>query len=123
MTNFLFAHQVDVLADETKAAVRRLNSRQLLKGVHLNRHFPWIPDLLESLPRIISKPVMPSGLLDMLDLFNVGYSLQSISVLSPILEATEKLELLPARPRRTDYYHKREGESDRKDQRHKGICV
>ncbi|KAJ5629520.1 cytochrome P450 [Penicillium herquei] len=69
VTNFLFSHQVNVLGDEKNAATLRHNSHNLLQGTHLNRHFPWIPDLMESLPQFISKPMMPSGLLDMHELF------------------------------------------------------
>ncbi|KAJ5591481.1 uncharacterized protein N7459_001850 [Penicillium hispanicum] len=69
VTNFLFAHQIDILADESKAAELRHNSHNLLQGIHLNKHLPWIPDFLDSLPYSISKPMMPSGLIDMLALF------------------------------------------------------
>ncbi|KAJ6036817.1 cytochrome P450 [Penicillium herquei] len=68
-TNFLSSHQVDVLRDERNAATLRHNSHNLLQCVHLNRHFPWVPDLIESLPEFISKPMVPSGLLDMHELF------------------------------------------------------
>jgi hypothetical protein len=71
-TNFLFAHQVDLLADERKCAEARHNTYELLKGVHANKHFPWIPDFLESLPMSISRPIMPPGLIDMLDLRDVS---------------------------------------------------
>lgn len=70
--NFLFAQQSNVLADEAKAATMRHNSNQLLQGIHINKHFPWLPDFLESLPLAISKPLMPPGLIDMLDLFEVS---------------------------------------------------
>ncbi|TGO50437.1 hypothetical protein BELL_1816g00010 [Botrytis elliptica] len=70
VTNFLFAHQVDVLSDETQAAVLRHNSCQLLMGININKHLPWIPDFLESLPLSISKPIMPPGLVDMHALFD-----------------------------------------------------
>jgi hypothetical protein len=72
VTNFLFAHQTDLLADETKAAALRHNSNELLMGININKHFPWLPDFLESLPLIISKPLMPPGLIDMLALFDVS---------------------------------------------------
>ena len=71
-TNFLFAHQTNVLADEAKAAVLRHNSFELLMGIHVNKHFPWLPDLLESLPLSFSRPMMPPGLIDMLELFDVS---------------------------------------------------
>ncbi|KAJ6136314.1 Cytochrome P450 [Penicillium capsulatum] len=71
VTNFLFAHRVDMLADQQKAATSRQNSKQLLLGIHLNKHFPWIPSFLEALPLAISKPLMPPGLIDMLALFEV----------------------------------------------------
>lgn len=41
-------------------------------GINVNKHFPWLPDFLESLPLSISKPMMPPGLVDMLDLFEVN---------------------------------------------------
>ncbi|KAI9642649.1 hypothetical protein NHQ30_008380 [Ciborinia camelliae] len=70
VTNFLFAHKVDVLSDETQAATLRHNSYQLLMGININKHLPWIPDFLESLPLSISKPIMPPGLVDMHSLFD-----------------------------------------------------
>lgn len=74
MTNFLFAQQSNNLADEAKAATLRQNSNELLQGVHFNKHFPWLPDFLESLPLFISKPMMPPGLIDLLDLFEVSHN-------------------------------------------------
>lgn len=70
--NFLFAHQTNILADEEKAATLRHNSYSLIMGIYLNKHFPFIPDFLESLPLSISKPTMPPGLIDLLDLFEVS---------------------------------------------------
>jgi hypothetical protein len=72
VNNFLFAQQTDVLADEAMAAKLRENAWELLKGINVNKHFPWIPDFLESLPLSISKPMMPPGLLDMMALFDVS---------------------------------------------------
>jgi hypothetical protein len=72
VNNFLFAHQTDVLANEEKAATLRHNMYELLMGINVNKHFPWIPDFLESLPMSISRPLMPPGLLDFLALLNVG---------------------------------------------------
>lgn len=71
VTNFLFAQQTDNLGDEAKAATLRHNSNELLLGLHVNKHFPWLPDFLESLPLSISKPMMPPGLVDLLNLFEV----------------------------------------------------
>lgn len=72
VTNFLFAHETDILEDETKAAGLRRNSKSLLQGLHVNKHLPWIPDFLESLPHSISRPMMPPGLIDMLQMFDVN---------------------------------------------------
>lgn len=80
VTNFLFAHQADILADEAKAATLRHNSYQLLMGINVNKHFPWLPDFLESLPLSISKPMMPPGLIDMLELFDVSLPRNSTRV-------------------------------------------
>lgn len=74
VTDFLYASQSDVLADETKAAILRHNSNELLQGINVNKHFPWIPDFLEWLPLSISKPIMPPGLIDLLTLFDVSKS-------------------------------------------------
>jgi hypothetical protein len=73
VNNFLFAHQTNILADEKKAAKLRHNSYSLIMGINLNKHFPFFPDFLESLPLFISKPIMPPGLIDMLDLFDVSF--------------------------------------------------
>ncbi|KAI9041023.1 putative Cytochrome P450 [Aspergillus affinis] len=70
VTNFLFAHQTDILSDETKAATLRHNSKELMMGINFNKHFPQIPDFLEALPVSISGPMMPPGLIDMLSLFD-----------------------------------------------------
>ncbi|ESZ91309.1 cytochrome P450 [Sclerotinia borealis F-4128] len=67
--NFLFAHEFNNLADEKKAALLCRNTYQLLRGVHRNKHLPWIPDILEKLPPSITKPMMPPGLVDMFALF------------------------------------------------------
>jgi hypothetical protein len=75
VNNFLFAQQSDVLADEEKAAELRGNAMELLTGINVNKHFPWIPDFLESLPTWISKSMMPPGLVDMHALFHVSRSL------------------------------------------------
>jgi hypothetical protein len=72
VNSFLFAQQTDVLADEYKAAQLRGNAMELLTGINVNKHFPWIPDFLESLPMSMSKPMMPAGLQDMLALFDVS---------------------------------------------------
>lgn len=74
VNNFLFAHQTDVLADEQEAARLRHNSHELLKGINMNKHFPWIPDILEALPQLLTRPTMPPGLIDMLELFDVSFS-------------------------------------------------
>ncbi|KUJ11582.1 cytochrome P450 [Mollisia scopiformis] len=71
VTNFLFAHQSDLLSDEGKVATLRENSNSLLMGININKHFPWLPDFLESLPLSISKSIMPPGLIDMLSLFDL----------------------------------------------------
>ncbi|KAL3463238.1 cytochrome P450 [Aspergillus heterothallicus] len=70
VTNFLFAHQTDILSDEAKAASLRHNSKELMMGINLNKHFPFVPDFLESLPMSMSRPIMPPGLIDMLALFD-----------------------------------------------------
>lgn len=62
----------------------RNNSYQLLQGIHINKHFPWIPDFLESLPMSISKPAMPPGLLDMLALFDVSISQIMLTWMAPL---------------------------------------
>ncbi|KAI9372947.1 cytochrome P450 [Aspergillus egyptiacus] len=70
VTNFLFAHQANILADEKKAAILRRNGRELMMGINLNKHFPLVPDFLEALPQSISRGIMPPGLIDMLELFD-----------------------------------------------------
>ncbi|KAJ5226249.1 Cytochrome P450 [Penicillium chermesinum] len=70
VNNFLFAHKTNGLADEKQAGISRNNSKQLLLGIHVNKHLPWIPDLLEALPTSISRPLMPPGLIDMFNLFD-----------------------------------------------------
>ena len=75
MIDLLFARQANNLADEAKAATLRHNSNGFLMGININKHFPWLPDVLESLPLFISKPMIPPGLIDMLALFDVSPSL------------------------------------------------
>ncbi|QRD91183.1 cytochrome P450 [Aspergillus flavus] len=58
-------------ATKTPEAARlRHNSHELLKGINMNKHFPWIPDILEALPQLLTRPTMPPGLIDMLELFD-----------------------------------------------------
>ncbi|KAH8653079.1 cytochrome P450 [Tricladium varicosporioides] len=84
VTNFLFAHQTNVLANEKQAAALRKNSNELLLGINVNKHFPWLPDFLESLPLSISKPLMPPGLIDLLNLFD-----EVRAELIPLMKAKE----------------------------------
>ena len=81
VNNFLFSQRTDILSDEKKAATLRHNSYELMMGIHLNKHFPFIPDFLESLPESISRPIMPPGLIDMLDLFDVCVALKIIGMM------------------------------------------
>lgn len=81
VNNFLFSQRTDILSDEQNAATLRRNSYELMMGIHLNKHFPFIPDFLESLPKSVSRPIMPPGLLDMLDLFDVCITLVIVSML------------------------------------------
>lgn len=80
VNNFLFSQKTDILSDEQKAAKLRHNSYELMMGINLNKHFPFIPDFLESLPKSISRPIMPPGLLDMLDLFEVCVALKIVGM-------------------------------------------
>lgn len=80
VNNFLFSQTTDILSDEQKAAALRHNSYELMMGINLNKHFPFIPDFLESLPTSISRPIMPPGLLDMLDLFDVCIALKIVGM-------------------------------------------
>lgn len=80
VNNFLFSQTTDILSDEQKAATLRHNSYELLMGINVNKHFPFIPDFLESLPKFISRPIMPPGLLDMLDLFDVRVALKIMGI-------------------------------------------
>ncbi|KAL4881704.1 cytochrome P450 [Aspergillus karnatakaensis] len=70
VTNFLFAHQTNILTNESQTATLRHNSKELMMGINLNIHFPQVPDFLESLPMSPSRPIMPAGLVDMLALFD-----------------------------------------------------
>jgi hypothetical protein len=94
VTNFLFAHQTDVLADEIKAATHHHNSYELLMGINVNKHFPWLPDFLESLPLCISKPLMPPGLVDMLALLDVSSFTVQYGMISDIPLQRVRAELV-----------------------------
>ncbi|OGM45010.1 hypothetical protein ABOM_005772 [Aspergillus bombycis] len=96
VANFLFAHQTDVLADEQEAARLRHNSHELLKGINMNKHFPWIPDILEALPQRLTRPIMPPGLIDMLELFDrVRAELTTIITAKASGTSSEKKPLNP----------------------------
>jgi hypothetical protein len=94
VNNFLFAHQTNVLADDKKATILRANSNELLMGINMNKHFPWIPDFLEALPLSISKPIMPPGLLDLLALFEVSAQDYPLAVICPNKHQRARAELL-----------------------------
>ena len=72
VNNFLFAHEVNVLADENNGTLPRKNSTQLLLGVHVRRHFPWLQKLLQRLPRSIGKYFMPAAVKDAMALRKVS---------------------------------------------------
>jgi len=52
------------LRDPARASVLRRNLSELLLGVKINQHFPWIVDGLEKLPMTLTKNIMPPGVLD-----------------------------------------------------------
>ncbi|TGO39223.1 hypothetical protein BHYA_0058g00340 [Botrytis hyacinthi] len=62
--NFLFSHEVNNLAGEKKAASLRRITYQLLRSVHRKKQMPWNPDLVEKLPKSMTKPIMPPGMVD-----------------------------------------------------------
>lgn len=74
VTNFLFAHQANNLADVAQAATLRQDSKELLMGIHFNKHFPQISNFLESIPVCISRFVMPAGVMQIHALFGVSLS-------------------------------------------------
>ncbi|KAL4967665.1 cytochrome P450 [Aspergillus stella-maris] len=70
VTNFCFAHKVNVLGDKKKAATLRQNSKELVLEMHFNKQFPQVADILEWLPTSVSRPIMPAGLIDLFGLFD-----------------------------------------------------
>ena len=62
---YSFGHDDNLLDDEQKAGTLRKNISELLLGVKVNQHFPWIVATLDSLPFFIAKNIMPPGVLDM----------------------------------------------------------
>ncbi|PYI03256.1 cytochrome P450 [Aspergillus sclerotiicarbonarius CBS 121057] len=94
VVNFLFTHQVNVLADEEQAATLQRNSKELLMGINLNKQFPWVPDFLEALPLAISKPLMPPGLIDMLALFD-RVRAELVSIINAKVSGTNQTCLSP----------------------------
>ena len=63
---YSFGQDDNLLGDESKAATLRKNITDLLLGVKVSQHFPWIFAFLNQLPFFIAKHIMPPGALDML---------------------------------------------------------
>ncbi|KAK3174712.1 hypothetical protein OEA41_001958 [Lepraria neglecta] len=65
VSQYSFGHDNDLLRDPIRAASLRANLSELLLGVKINQHFPWIVETLELLPMALAKHIMPPGVLDM----------------------------------------------------------
>lgn len=66
VVRYCFGRDDNLLDNESKAATLRKNISDLLGGVKINQHFPWIFAILDALPFFIAKNIMPPGALDML---------------------------------------------------------
>lgn len=66
---YSFGQDDNLFDDKIKAATLRRNISDLLLGVKVSQHFPWIFDLLNALPFFLAKNIMPPGALDMLAFF------------------------------------------------------
>lgn len=65
MSQYSFNHDNDLLRDPIRAASLRANLSELLLGVKINQHFPWMVETLDLLPISLAKNIMPPGVLDM----------------------------------------------------------
>lgn len=73
VSNYCFGEDDNLLGDEKRAAVQRKNMVELLLGIKINLHFPWIFDLLDLIPFYLAKNIMPPGVHDMVALSQVGF--------------------------------------------------
>ena len=65
VVQYSFGQGDNLLGDESKASILRKNISELLLGVKISQHFPWILDALNTLPFFIARHFMPPGALDM----------------------------------------------------------
>ena len=68
VSNYSFGKDSGLLGNMREASRLRYNGIQLLYGIKVNANFPWLIDLLESLPMWLGKKLMPPGILDMMEL-------------------------------------------------------
>jgi hypothetical protein len=71
---YSFGQDDDLLEDEENAGKLRKNISDLLLGVKVNMHFPWIISALNSIPFFIAKHIMPPGALDMKTFSDVSFA-------------------------------------------------
>ncbi|MCJ1386979.1 hypothetical protein MMC17_010108 [Xylographa soralifera] len=64
---YCFKRDDDILASEKRAAELRFNAIQMLTGVKVNAHFPWLIDFMEALPSFIGRKMMPAGVKDLME--------------------------------------------------------
>lgn len=93
VSHFCFGEDDNLLGDEEKVAVQRKNMVELLLGIKINLHFPWIFDFLDLIPFYLAKNIMPPGVLDMIALSQVLFRLYNISeVLTPLKNVRKHIE-------------------------------
>ena len=63
---YSFGHDNDLLHDLETASIQRNNLAELLRGVHLNRHFGWVLAALGMISTLVGKKFVPPGLVDLL---------------------------------------------------------
>ena len=72
VVQYSFGRDDNLLSDEMRAEKLRANISDLLKGVKVSQHFPWIFAALDALPFSIAKHIMPPGALDMVEFSRVS---------------------------------------------------
>lgn len=80
VSQYSFGHDDDLLGDPDRASSLRAHLSELLLGVKFNQHFPWIVDMLETLPMALAKHIMPPGVLDMKEFSTVSFHSPSFSL-------------------------------------------
>lgn len=69
---YCFSKRCNLLGDLPRTATLRRNSSNLLLGVHVQKYFPWLIKVIDSLEPLVGDRLTPEGVINLRELEQVS---------------------------------------------------